>query len=321
MTVKQKLQKVLFSLKTGDYTLLRPMLNPMTCCEIDQVRLNVLDPFINVIGKNKTLIATFDAERRPKEGEIIIIFGNYPHDYRNLITNNPIRRNLLDFWSFSFDIIESDKCWDDVDQIIIINMDERLDRYYLLLRDLARMGAPFNKIHRLSAQRGPADLDPALAGQLGCLQSHLGAVTLARQLECDNVLILEDDFSFTDDIKHNKDQISQFFETKYDYRICLLGTSKYGRTTILDELVMATFQPATNSEGYFCSKPGLLKLEECFSRSYVKLLATHDISKYATDRCWSEMQDGRTFLAFRDRIGLQAPSYSNIECRVDFYLD
>jgi len=71
-------------------------------------------------------MAKSEPYRVPAPGELVVIFGNYPLGFRSLVVNNPIRRNVLDFWKFRFDVIESDPCWNPIDQIFIINRDAAL---------------------------------------------------------------------------------------------------------------------------------------------------------------------------------------------------
>jgi len=305
----------------GDKRALRDALSDKQYLNIDDDFLKSTDKFLSVLRKDKSLVASFDYNRTPKDHEIVVIFGNYPHDFRNVIINNPIRRNFVDFKNFEFDVVESAPCWTNVDAIFIINLDSRVDRYYSTMRELTRMSAPLQKVQRISAVRETGDFDPDCAGAVGCLKSHIKAIEMAIQLNVKHALILEDDFTFTDEIDYNKHKIASFFGRRYRYNICLLGTSKYGELIDVDDIVSASIQPCTNTEGYFVSRDGLDKLLTCFKDGLNNLIQTRDHRRFAADRCWASLQDRRTFFAFKERIGLQSPGFSDIENAITCYLD
>ena len=74
---------------------------------------------------------------RPAVDEVVVVvYGNYPHMFGNVVFNNPIRRHVADYWKFQHDRVESDPPWA-CHQIFIINVKERLDRYDAVLRELA----------------------------------------------------------------------------------------------------------------------------------------------------------------------------------------
>ena len=84
----------------------------------------------------------FDPHRRPDPNEVVIIYGNYPHAFSNVIVNNPIDVHAADFWRFRHDRVESDTRWAGVDEIFIINVEERPDRLDSALRELTSARAP-----------------------------------------------------------------------------------------------------------------------------------------------------------------------------------
>lgn len=256
---------------------------------------------------------------------MVVIYGNYPHTFANVVVNNPIKRHVADFWNFSHDRVEYDPRWEGVDQIFLINAAERRDRYDALLRELAAARAPLHRLTRIEAVRPQADrfirrLRRDTRGQIGCLTSHLLAIRTALSAGFAHVLILEDDFCFTSDLDQHLDDLGAFFARGYDYLICLLATSKYGATEPVDDLLCRTFQECTNSAAYLISRAGLHEILPVFERALGRL-QVGDHGSNAIDRCWSVLQPTGKFFVFRRKFGFQSASLSDIYGSVARYLD
>ncbi|MEO5826735.1 MAG: hypothetical protein ABIR59_12665, partial [Gemmatimonadales bacterium] len=295
------------------------VLQRLEAATIDIDTLDRTDPFLAAIAGNRTVIASCDPTRVPGSDEVVVIYGNYPHAYANIVSNNPIKRHVADFWRFRHDRVESDPRWDGVEQVFVINLDDRLDRLDAVLRELAMARAPLDRVTRVAACRacGTAPAD----GPLACLSSHIDALGRARSLGHRNVMILEDDFCFTSDLEAHLGDLERFLERNYDYWICLIATSKYGETVPIDDLVAASFQACTNTGGYLVSAAGIDELLPVYERARVNLRSTGDCVANAADRCWSVLQPSGKFIVFLRKFGFQVSSYSNIEHNVSRYLD
>jgi hypothetical protein len=304
-------------------TIATELLRQLSGFPIDDTILQSTDPFFRpwIVGEKK-VIASFEPGRRPTEGEIIVIYGNYPHMYENIVVNNPIKRHASTFWNLVHDRIEYDRRWDPIDQIYIINADKRIDRYDSILRELAAAKAPFDRITRVPASI-PADrsLSRTVAGSIGCLQSHLDALHRARESGFSHILMLEDDFSFTSDLEAHLQDLQTFFQRGYPYWICLLATSKYGHIVPKDDLISLSYQKCTNAAAYLASRRGVLSLIPVYESALEDLSVTGDIIRYAADRCWSVLQPSEKFFVFKRKFGFQAAGFSDIEGSITRYLD
>jgi hypothetical protein len=292
----------------------------------DERTLELTDPFLPALLEGRSLVASFDPQRKPREGEVVVIYGNYPHAFENVVVNNPIKRHVADFWRFAHEHVEHDPRWDAVELILIINRAKRLDRYDAVLRELAAARAPLHRVTRIDAvppdnarlrRRHPY----ATLAQIACLSSHIAALRAAQVAQVDNFLVLEDDFCFTSDLDQHLDDLGTFFDRHYDYLICLLGTSKYGAVVAFDELLCQSFQACTNAEGYLVSRAGLEVLLPVTEHALTMLRASGDIISWAIDRCWSTLQPSGKFFVFRRKFGFQAASLSDIEQTISRYLD
>lgn len=89
------------------------------------------------------------------------------------------------------------------DKVCVINLDRRPDRYESFNKEMSRF--KIENIERFSAIDGKnfiSENKPTklLAGEIGVLQSHLEIIKKAKNDSLKNILILEDDVYFTDEI-------------------------------------------------------------------------------------------------------------------------
>jgi GR25 family glycosyltransferase involved in LPS biosynthesis len=296
-------------------------LRRLSLATVDERTLAGSDPFLRAIAGDRTIIATTDLARRPAENEVVVVYGNFPHSFDNVVVNNPVRRHVLDFGELPFDVVESDPRWSEVARIVVINADDRLDRFDAVMRELATARAPLDRVVRQPGVFERVMDDPLLDGAIGCLKGHLAALRLAAPRPGEHALVLEDDFCFTSDIDTHLTDLSSFVERGYDYAVCLLATSKYGRIEQRDDLVSESRQPCTNAAGYLVSGDHYNRLVAVQEEALARLVATRDPNRYAADRYWSVLQAEGRFLVFRRKMGFQAASFSDIERRVARYLD
>ncbi len=118
--------------------------------------------------------------------------------------------------------------------ILVINLDDRPDRWQSLLREAGRH-IDETRLERLSAIRGTTlpgygcpplfrgrRRDRTWAGRAGCALSHREAIALAARRGWRSVLILEDDVTFTTDFDaHAARLASALRDVRWD--ICYLG--------------------------------------------------------------------------------------------------
>jgi hypothetical protein len=296
-------------------------LRRLSVATVDDSTLQMTDRFLPAIAAGRRVVATFDAARIPGEDEVVIIYGNYPHMYGNVVVNNPIRRHVADFWAFRHDVVEYDDRWDGVGQIFIINVDSRRDRYDGILRELATARAPLHRVTRVPAHTVDSCDPPLTQRPAACLRSHIDTVKRARAGDWNHVLVLEDDFCFTSDLDNHLSDLRTFVERDYAYWICLVATSKYGPVVKKDGLVSLSFQQCTNAGGYLLSRPGIDALLPVFENALTQMKATADHISHAADRCWSVLQSSEKFLVFNRKFGFQVASYSDIEGAISRYLD
>src|SRR5689334_16831293 len=87
--------------------------------DVDTIRMT--DPFLRSVAGGRRIVASFDPCRRPASNEIVVIYGNYPYIYENVVVNNPIKRHVASFWDLGHDAVEYDSAWESIGQIYILN--------------------------------------------------------------------------------------------------------------------------------------------------------------------------------------------------------
>ncbi|WP_413484473.1 glycosyltransferase family 25 protein [Morganella psychrotolerans] len=95
--------------------------------------------------------------------------------------------------------------WGFVDKVVYINLAKRTDRRESIEFQLKKMAVPPEKIIRFEAIEHDK-------GALGCAMSHVAVLTMAKENNWQNVLILEDDMVFNDD-DESHDRINYFFSS------------------------------------------------------------------------------------------------------------
>ncbi len=267
-------------------------------------------------GAGYSIVGTTDPGREPGEKEVVIVYGCYPHWYHMLPHSRKMFRNVqMLFDRPRHTTFEWDACWDSVDQIYILNLEERHDRFVETCLELARLRAPMNKITHYKAKKD------GRKAYYGATKNHVDAVEMFEKSSHTNCLVLEDDFCFTSSVDVIKAALTKFWATKYDYQICFLAASKSGRRDIHDDLLLRTQQVCTTSSAYFLSKPRSAEVLEVIREGYTKMCETGDTNTYCIDRYWHKISGKGKMFIFREKLGFQRASYSNIQSTVVYNLD
>lgn len=259
-----------------------------------------------------TVIASFDSTIEPKEGEVVIYYGNYPDWHRALPTSNKIYRHVSKFFDVQHDKVLYHPCWEPVDTIYILNLEERVDRFYDTLLALASVHAPLHRVYHYRAKRD------GLPPYVGATKNHVDVVGDFCDSNNKFALILEDDFVFIDDKKQVWKSIQSLWETPVPYDVCFLSISKYGERAPYSETLMKSHQTCTTSSGYILQKSTAKRVFDVIQTGLHKMQETGDHHTYCIDRYWSLLPN---LLCIRPKLGFQRPSYSNLLRSVSAHLD
>jgi len=191
-----------------------------------------------------------------------------------------------------------------IDKIFYINLERRVDRreeieHELMMKDL------------LKFERFPAIETPGF-GALGCAQSHLDVLKLAKERGYKNVLILEDDFMFLVDNPVVEDNLKKLFETPgaNSFDVCMLSYNLIDGRECEYPFLLKTYDAQTAS-GYLVNAPFFDTLINLYQESSFMLEKTGMHWFYANDQAWKILQPQTNWYCFKTRIGKQRPGFSD----------
>jgi hypothetical protein len=272
--------------------------------------------FFNMVRSlGYSIIGTCDTDYQPNLMEFVIYFGNYPDDFMSLPQSFRIYRHFLFFKDIELDRFISNKCWDNIDRIFIMGIENGCERINNTWMHLCSMNAPLDRIEEYRAKKD-ADLKDIY---IGATKNHLDCLEIMYNNSYNNCLFLEDDFVFTSNIRENQKSLFKFFENDYDYNICFLSASKFHERKEYDDLLLLSKQICTTSSGYLVSKKNIELVLNTVKEGYELLMKYPDQSHiYCIDRFWTKLD--KLFI-FKKKLGFQSPSLSKITGRMNNELD
>lgn len=198
------------------------------------------------------------------------------------------------------------------DAIVYINLSHRKDREKLLLEELQRCQIDFDKLIRIE---GVHDI---LNGHRGCAKSHKKALQIAKDNMWSNVLILEDDVIFIEDVALVSSSIDHFFNNlKNDWDVFFLAANVFSASKTKDDRIKRVLS-AQCAHAYAVNQSYFDALIECFSQSIEEMKEDLDFSDSllkAIDQRWKLLQPfDRWYIT--DVLGQQRRSYSDIEHKI-----
>ena len=190
-----------------------------------------------------------------------------------------------------------------IQHVLYINLDKRPDRSLEIENELSRVGLSGERI---------AGVDTAPHGYIGCTMSHITALKTARERGWGNVLILEDDFQFVVDT-HTLDNVFREFQMHgFSYDVLFLSYNLIGKHMLLDN-VRGRATCVQTASGYIVHQRYYDTLIHHLEEGLEKLKETHDPTQYTNDQYWKSLQRIHEWYFLRPRLGIQRPSYSDIE--------
>ena len=189
-----------------------------------------------------------------------------------------------------------------IGRVVYINLDERVDRKQQIQQELATV---FPDVERFAAiKRSP--------GFIGCSMSHIAVLERAKAEGWPSVFIVEDDFAW-----RNKEVglpvLEQLLKKPYDV-IVLTGTYV---TADPKTLRLKSCQTAT---AYVVAAAYYDTLLANYKEGLAGLEATGNYPMYALDQYWKRLQPRDRWFIVQPILGIQRPSFSDIEGRVVNYV-
>jgi GR25 family glycosyltransferase involved in LPS biosynthesis len=194
---------------------------------------------------------------------------------------------------------------DKIDKIIYINMDARADRRSALLQEFDRVGFPEGKIIRFPAASYNG------CPNSGCLLSHANVLEMAYDMDLQNVLVMEDDFVFIDNVIKIRADIKAFFELNIQWDVVMLTTCAAVVSEPTNHLI-SKISSSGNGAGYLVNRSMMLELSTLFKSNVENLYSTKQHWAYQNDILWKTIMPTSQWYMFNHYLGYQKEGYSDL---------
>ena len=184
-------------------------------------------------------------------------------------------------------------------------MDARADRRTALLQEFERVGFPEDKIIRFPASSYNG------CPNSGCLLSHANVLEMAYDMDLQNVLVLEDDFVFIDNVKKIHADIKAFFELNLLWDVVMLTTCAAIISEPMNQLI-SKISSSGNGAGYLVNRSMMLELSTLFKSNVENLFSTKQHWVYQNDILWKTIMPSSQWYMFNQYLGYQKEGYSDL---------
>jgi len=192
-----------------------------------------------------------------------------------------------------------------VDHVVYINLDHRTDRWEQILAELAPHFPP-EKVTRFSAIRRDN-------GALGCTESHIAVLEMAKAAGWKNVLILEDDAMWiAENFEEAYATLERLAAGAYDTIMLSSACARW----YIGSLKLISAQTAS---AYLVNSSYYDTLLSNFRESKDLFEVSNDGPKHAHDQYWKRLQQRDNWFVVIPSLMKQRPGYSDIERKVVDY--
>lgn len=237
----------------------------------------------------------------------VIIFDDYEYvDIYNFIQQKINKNEIVEYkdnniLQTNLHFIYQYKKPDFIDKIIYINLNKRTDRKEQIEKELNDFGLDYERFEAIEIPN---------FGILGCGLSHLAVLKIAKEKNYENILILEDDFTFLVSKEEFYNQITDFFKLNLDYDTCFLSYH-CTKNEELNNGIVNKIVESQSASGYIVHRKYYDKLIELYEYAMPLLEQTKQHWIYANDQVWKQLQQKDNWYYFIKRIGKQANGYSD----------
>ena len=189
-----------------------------------------------------------------------------------------------------------------IDVIYYINLDHRIDRRKEVEKQLVNIGFDPDKIVRMDAIR------KSVKG-LGCGLSHMECLQKAMVDNLDNVMVVEDDFTFRIDQETLHARLQHAFSVEFDAYIL-------GGKILQSKQESSGIQKVEEAQALSCyivSKKFIPVLHDNFQLAMTHLERGGRYDEFAIDQFSKPLQKSNVYFCHLPTAGIQAPGWSDIE--------
>ena len=188
-----------------------------------------------------------------------------------------------------------------IDKIYYINLNKRTDRREQIEKELNEFGLKYERFEAIETHG---------FGIHGCGLSHLAVFKLAKENNYENVLILEDDFTFLVSKDEFEQKLASFFDLKLPFDVLMLSYNlNQGEDT--EYGFISKVKEAETAAGYLVNKHYYNTLIDLYEWAMPLLDQTKQHWNFANDQVWKRLQARDSWYYFTTRIGKQTIGYSD----------
>jgi GR25 family glycosyltransferase involved in LPS biosynthesis len=188
-----------------------------------------------------------------------------------------------------------------ISKIIYINLNRRTDRKEDIVKELDSFNLDYERFEAIETTG---------FGIVGCGLSHLNVLKIAKQRKYENILILEDDFTFLITKEEFEKNLDDFFSLNIPYDVCMLSYNLQQHKDTSYAVVNKVIEAQTAS-GYIVHNSYYDKLINLYEWAIPLLESTRMHWVYANDQIWKQFQKQDNWYYFKTRIGKQRAGYSD----------
>jgi len=199
---------------------------------------------------------------------------------------------------------------DKIDVLYYINLDYRTDRKLEFLDWVEQSGFPEEKIERIQAVATPG------RGHVGCCLSHIKTLQTFLDSPHKTCVIFEDDYQPLK-LETFWSDVGRIFDSCIDYDIVMLSYNELKSEVTDVPFLHKVFNSYTTSS-YIITKTFAKILKEHWEKSVRLLLQEEEITrqkcnKYMLDITWAELMQIHKWFCYYPRLGIQRPSFSDLQ--------
>lgn len=192
---------------------------------------------------------------------------------------------------------------ENIERIIYINLDKRKDRLEEINNEIKNFDLEDK------TERFPAIYHSS--GIVGCGNSHLNVLKLARDRKYKNILILEDDFYFVVSKEEFESNLKLFFDNVKDYDVCMISYYANRTEEVKEYPFLLKVVEAQTASGYLVNERYYDSLIELYEKAMPLLESTGRHWIYANDQIWKQLQVVDKWYCFKTRLGKQRAGFSD----------
>ena len=201
--------------------------------------------------------------------------------------------------------------------IFYINCAHIVDRRLHLEGELDKLRrfVPELQVIRIEATYIPSN------GALGCGLSHIEALKTAICSGDEEVIILEDDFTFTEGGAVDLKEKVEFLQTGLiDWDVCLLAANLKKHEPVEGMELYHKVKQAYTTTAYIIQRDYISQLIENFETACERLVKSGpQVHDNCIDTTWQQLQAVDSWICFWPLVGYQYPNFSDIEKRETDY--